>query len=167
MSIAVSRSPAGYFSPATVPHRDRRATAERRIHLEGKPLIEPEPESESSWGRHALLAGFLGVVLGSMGVMAVLAQQAASSPAGQTANLAMAQQPVAAAVAAARFDTTPAASPVSAFPAITATTDASTVEAVPGAESYSEDAAGVPGATYREPPVVQTGASRLAATVAR
>ena len=148
MSITVSSSTASYFSPATLPQRDRRATAERRVPMKAKPSAEAE--AESSWGRHALLTGVLGVVLGYTGVMAVLAQRAASS-AEQTANLAMVQQPVAAVtVTAPLFDATPAVS------AVAGTTGAAIAEAVAGAESYSEDAAGVPGATYREPPVVRS-----------
>ena len=159
MSITVSSSTASYFSPATLPQRDRRATAERRVPMKAKPLAESEVES--SWGRHALLTGVLGVVLGSTGVMAVLAQRAASS-AEQTANLAMAQQPVAAVtVTAPLFDATPAVS------AVAGTTGAAIAEAVAGAESYSEDAAGVPGATYREPPVMPPVTSGLNATPAR
>ena len=127
--------------------------------MKAKPLAESEVES--SWGRHALLTGVLGVVLGSTGVMAVLAQRAASS-AEQTANLAMAQQPVAAVtVTAPVFDATPAVS------AVAGTTGAAIAEAVAGAESYSEDAAGVPGATYREPPVMPPVTSGLNATPAR
>ena len=161
MSITVSSSTASYFSPATLPQRDRRATAERRVPMKAKPLAEAEAEAESSWGRHALLTGVLGVVLGSTGVMAVLAQRAASS-AEQTANLAMAQQPVAAVtVTAPVFDATPAVS------AVAGTTGAAIAEAIAGAESYSEDAAGVPGATYREPPVMPPVTSGLNATPAR
>lgn len=169
MSITVSDNLTGYFSPATLPHRDRRGTAERRLHTEAKPVAQPE----SSWGRHALLAGFVGVVLGSTGVMAVLAERAASSP-EPTANLETVQQPVAAVtVAAPVFDTTPVVSAlVNATSAATgattgATTGAITVGAAAGAESYSEDAAGVPGATYREPPVMVPVASRLPATTER
>ena len=163
MSITVSSSTASYFSPATLPQRDRRATAERRVPMKAKPLAESE--SESSWGRHALLTGVLGVVLGSTGVMAVLAQRAASS-AEQTANSAMAQQPVAAVtVTAPLFDATPAVSAVAGTTG--AATGAAIAEAVAGAESYSEDAAGVPGATYREPPVMPPVTSGLNATPAR
>ncbi len=124
MSITVSDNLTGYFSPATLPHRDRRGTAERRLHTEAKPVAQPE----SSWGRHALLAGFVGVVLGSTGVMAVLAERAASSP-EPTANLETVQQPVAAVtVAAPVFDTTPVVSAlVNATSAATgATTGATT-----------------------------------------
>ena len=157
MSITVSSSTASYFSPATLPQRDRRATAERRVPMKAK----PSAEAESSWSRHALLTGVLGVVLGSTGVMAVLAQRAASS-AEQTANSAMAQQPVAAVtVTAPLFDATPAVS------AVAGTTGAAIAEAVAGAESYTEDAAGVPGATYREPPVMPPVTSGLNATPAR
>ena len=177
MSITVSSSLASYFSPTGMPPRDRRGTAERRVPMAVKPLAE----SESSWGRHALLAGFLGVVLGSTGVMAVLAQRAASHP-EQTANLMSVEQPKTAVTETPlRFDAAPVMSASSAALAANASsamarvtgaatveaTGAVTVEAVAGAESYSEDAPGVPGATYREPPVIQPEASRPPATTAR
>lgn len=131
-----------------------------------------------------MLAGFLGVVLGSTGVMAVLAQRAAS-PAEQTANLMSVEQPKTAVTETPlRFDAAPVMSASSASSAALAAnassamarvtgaatveaTGAVTVEAVAGAESYSEDAPGVPGATYREPPVMQPEASRPPATTAR
>lgn len=128
-----------------------------------------------------MLAGFLGVVLGSTGVMAVLAQRAAS-PAEQTANLMSVEQPKTAVTETPlRFDAAPVMSASSAALAANASsamarvtgaatveaTGAVTVEAVAGAESYSEDAPGVPGATYREPPVIQPEASRPPATTAR
>ena len=173
MSITVSSSLASYFSSATMPQTDRRSSAERRAQMKANPLAE----SESSWGRHALLAGFLGVVLGSTGVMAVLAQRAASHP-EPSANVTPVEQPKAAAtVTSALFDAAPAVSASSAALAANASsamtkvtgevTGAATIEAAAGAESYSEDAAGVPGATYREPPVMQPAASRLPATPAR
>lgn len=170
MSITVSSSLASYFSSAALPHMDRRGTAERRVPVNPKPLAEPQP----SWGRHAMVAGFLGVVLGSAGAMAVLAQRAASIQ-DQPANLVVAQQPASAVtVTAPLFDATPAASgvhTVAANPAVARTTGAATgaatVEAAASAESYSEDAASVPGASYREPPVIPPGASRPHSTSAR
>lgn len=167
MSITVSSNLASYFAHATMPQTDRRGTAERRAQMKrAKPLAESEP----SWGRHAMVAGCLGVVLGSTGAMAVLAQRAAANP-DQPANLVMAQQPASAVtVTAPLFDATPVVPAVPAANSNSATgaaTVAATVEAAAGAESYSEDAAGVPGATYREPPVIQPGPPRMPGTLAR
>lgn len=157
MSTTVPTHLAGYFSPATMLHKDRRGTTERRMQKDVKPLAEPE----SSWGRHVLLAGFLGVVLGATGVIAALAQGSASYP-EQSANVATARHPVAAlTLPTPLFDATPAVS------ALAATTDPVAVEAAAGAESYSEDAAGVPGATYREPPARLPVASRPLGNTAR
>ena len=170
MSISVSSSLPSYFSHATMPQIDRRGIAERRVRINAQPLGESEP----SWGRPAFVAGIVGVVLGSAGAMAVLAQRSAAVP-ELTASGVNVEQPVPAlSVKAPLLDATPAASVVRAAhsspgvmagPTI-ATTVAAKVEEAAGAESYSEDAAGVPGATYREPPVMQPGASTLPATIA-
>ena len=170
MSISVASSLSSNFSHATMPQMDRRATTERRVQANAEPLGESEP----SWGRHAFVAGFLGVVLGSTGVIAVLAQRDASNPELSTNLMSVKQPETTVAGTPALFDAAPVASAVSAASAssavasvVSAATGALTAEAAAGAESYSEDAAGVPGATYREPPVIQAEASRLPATTAR
>ena len=174
MSTSVSSSFASYVARATIPHMDRRGIAERRVKTKAKPLAESAP----SWGRHVFGAGLLGVVLGSAGSIAVIAQRAASSP-ELTADLVRVEQPVtAAAVAVPAFAATPVASAVEAATASSAIAGPTglaagaakveaTVEAGAGAGSYSEDAAGVPGATYREPPVIQPGPPRMTGTIAR
>ena len=170
MSITVSSSLSSNFSYAAMPGMDRRATSERRVQSNAKPLGESEP----SWGRHAFVAGFLGVVLGSTGAIAVLAQRDASNPEPITNLMSVKQPETTVTGTPALFDATPFASAVSAASAssavasvVSAATGALTAEAAASAESYSEDAAGVPGATYREPPVIQPEASRPPATTAR
>ena len=166
MSISVASSLSSNFSHATMPQMDRRATTERRVQTNAKPLGESEP----SWGRHAFVAGFLGVVLGSTGVIAVLAQRDASNPEPGTNLMSVKQPETTVAGTPALFDATPVASAVlaaNASSAVARVTGAATVEAAASAESYSEDAPGVPGATYREPPVIPAEASRLPATTAR
>ena len=168
MSISVSSSFASYFSHATMPQIDRRGIAERRVRINAKPLGESEP----SWGRHAFVAGIVGVVLGSAGAMAVLAQRAAAVL-ERTASGVKVETPVpTVTVSAPLFDATPVVPVVPAVQAAISSsvaaevTGAATIEVAAGAGSYSEDAAGVPGATYREPPVMQPGASTLPATIA-
>lgn len=137
MSISLSTSFPGNFSRAVTPEMDRRAHIDRRAEM------KPMPVPERSWARHALAAGCVGALLGSSAALAVLQQREVALP--ESANTAVkAQQPLPeAAIAAPMFDITPFAAPATA-----------TGERV-GTESYSEDAAGVPSATYHEPPKVQ------------
>jgi hypothetical protein len=128
------------FSRAVTPELDRRAHTDRRSQM------TPMPTPERSWARHALLAGFVGALLGSTGAMAVLEQRVALSP-EQTAVVDKARSAVPAmAIMAPLFDTA----------AFSPTAPSSTANSAPtGTESYSEDAAGVPSATYHEPPKAQ------------
>jgi hypothetical protein len=144
MSISLTLSNATPFnSPvahplarALTPHMDRRAHTDRRTPLKPMPVVE------RSWASHALVAGCLGALLGSTAAFAVLQKHqidaAGHAVAGTVAEAAL----PAAAVMAPLFDTTPfAASSLKSEPTASAAN-----------ESYSEDAAGVPSATYHEPP---------------
>ena len=152
MSLSLSLSPvpqtAHLFSHplarAAVPHMDRRAHSDRRIPLKPMPVVE------RSWTRHVVVAGCLGVLLGSTAAFGLLEQRL---PAGSelTRSAVNLEPLVPAAVAATAimaplFDTAPFASGVAS------STSSSNAGLATGAESYSEDAAGVPSATYHEPP---------------
>lgn len=142
----------GSFARAVTPELDRRAHTERRAQL------KPMPVPERSWAHHALVAGCLGVLLGSAAAFAVLQKQyldAAAHPASGTATEA--HMP-AAAIMAPLFDTTPFAANV---PSASASLSKAENVASPGGESYSEDAAGVPSATYYEPPTMSSSRSAL------
>lgn len=137
MSHTFSNSMSGGFSRAITPQLDRRAHTDRRSQL------KPMPVLERTWARHALVAGVVGVLLGSSGAMALLAQRVTATP-DHVAVIARADSALPAlAVMAPLFDTTPFLPP-----APNATETSTPV----GTESYSEDAAGVPSATYQEPP---------------
>lgn len=137
MSITLSTSFPGNFSRAVTPEMDRRAHTDRRV-----PLM-PMPQAERSWARHALVAGCIGAVLGSSAAMAVLQQRELALPESVATNTNMHQAVPEAAIMAPMFDTTPFAPP------------STSTRPSAGSESYSEDAAGVPSATYHEPPPAQ------------
>ncbi len=145
MSVSLSNSFSSHFSDSfartVTPQLDRRAHTERRTPM------TPMPVLERPWARHALAAGFVGVILGCTGAMVVLTQRATAEPVQAALTLQAESALPEAAVMAPLFDTTPFASPV-----LTATGNST-----PGStESYSEDAPGVPSATYQEPPSAQT-----------
>lgn len=135
----------GGFSRAVTPELDRRAHTDRRSQM------TPMPTPERSWARHAILAGFVGALLGSTGAMAVLEQRAAAGSEQSSVVATAETAEPAMAIMAPLFD-------IAAFSstAPSSTANSTTANSTPaGAESYSEDAAGVPGATYHEPPNVQ------------
>lgn len=137
----------GSFSRAVTPELDRRAHTDRRSQM------TPMPTPERSWARHAILAGFVGALLGSTGAMAVLEQRAA---AGSEQSSVVATAEPAMAIMAPLFDIAAFSSTAPSSTANSTTANSTTANSTPtGAESYSEDAAGVPGATYHEPPNVQ------------
>ena len=149
ISLSLSRAPqiAHPLARAATAHMDRRAHSDRRTPLKPMPVVE------RSWGSHALVAGCLGALLGSTAAFAVL--QTNQIDAGAVASAeAIADTEAqgtlpAAAVMAPLFDTTPfAASGPKSEPAAT-----------PASEWYSEDAAGVPNATYHEPPKLPVASS--------
>lgn len=149
ISLSLSRAPqiAHPLARAATAHMDRRAHSDRRTPLKPMPVVE------RSWGSHALVAGCLGALLGSTAAFAVL--QTNQIDAGAVASAeAIADTEAqgtlpAAAVMAPLFDTTPfAASGPKSEPAAT-----------PASEWYSEDAAGVPSATYHEPPKLPVASS--------
>ncbi len=78
MSVSLSNSFSSHFSDSfartVTPQLDRRAHTERRTQM------TPMPVLERPWARHALAAGFVGVILGSTGAMAVLTQRATAVP---------------------------------------------------------------------------------------
>ena len=129
---------------AAVPHMDRRAHTDRRIPMKPMPVIE------RSWTRHVVVAGCLGALLGSTAAFGLLEQRqsAGSEPTRSAVNL---EPLVPAAVAATAimaplFDTAPFTSGAAL------STSLSNADPATGTASYSEDAAGVPSATYHEPP---------------
>ena len=137
----------GGFSRAVTPELDRRAHTDRRSQM------TPMPTPERSWARHAILAGFVGALLGSTGAMAVLEQRAA---AGSEQSSVVATAEPAMAIMAPLFDIAAFSSTAPSSTANSTTANSTTANSTPtGSESYSEDAAGVPGATYHEPPNVQ------------
>ena len=149
ISLSLSRAPqiTHPLARAATAHMDRRAHSDRRT------LLKPMPVTEPSWGSHALVAGCLGVLLGSTAAFAVLHNNqidagAVAIPEAIAGAEVLATLP-AAAIMAPLFDTTPfAASGPKSEPAAT-----------PTPESYSEDAAGVPSATYHEPPSLPVASS--------
>lgn len=123
------------FRLATLPQLDRRMHTDRRAQMKAMPLVQPP------WPRRVVVAGCLGVLLGSTGAMAVLSQRVALSPQqADTAMTARQNAPVSA---------TPSR-PLNVGSNLLAADAGSTAGA--GPESYSEDAAGVPSARYYEPP---------------
>lgn len=153
ISLSLSRAPqiAHPLARAATAHMDRRAHSDRRTPLKPMPVVE------RSWGSHALVAGCLGALLGSTAAFAVLqtnqidagAVASAEAIANTIAGTEAQGMLPAAAVMAPLFDTTPfAASGPKSEPAAT-----------PASESYSEDAAGVPSATYHEPPKLPVASS--------
>lgn len=146
MSISLSSSPSshftGSFSRALTPQMDRRAYADRRT------LLKPMPVVVRSWAQYAVIGVCLGVLIGSTAAFAVLAQRQTSGneSAASAVNLELAVP--AAAIMAPLFDTAPF---VASVPSASTRLTRADSAANPGGESYSEDAAGVPGATYQEP----------------
>ena len=146
MSLSLSNSFSSNYSDSfartVTPQLDRRAHTERRTQMTPMPM----PLLERPWARHTLAAGIVGVLLGSTGAMAVLTQRVTAVPV-QAALATQAESALpAVAIMAPLFDTTPFSSPAS-----TATGNPTPVST----ESYSEDAPGVPSATYQEPPNVR------------
>ncbi len=128
---------------AAMPHMDRRAYTDRRTPLKPMPVVQ------RSWARHALVAGCLGALLGSTAAFALLQKQQIDATARSALAASVDTAVPAAAVMAPLFDTAPFVASVPSASTSLSKTDGT---ANPGNESYSEDAAGVPSATYHEPP---------------
>lgn len=129
---------------AAMPHMDRRAHTDRRIALKPMPVVE------RSWTRHVVVAGCVGALLGSSAALGLI-EQRQSAVSEQPRSAVNLEPLVPAAVAATAimaplFDTAPFTSGVAP------STSSSNADPATGAASYSEDAAGVPSATYHEPP---------------
>jgi hypothetical protein len=140
---------------AAMPHMDRRAYTDRRTPLKPMPVVE------RAWARHALVAGCLGALLGSTAAFALLQKQQIDAADQSALSAPLETALPAAAVMAPLFDTaafsssaasTVAPSAVTGVPSASASLLKAESTANPGSESYSEDAAGVPSATYHEPP---------------
>lgn len=148
------------FRFATLPQLDRRLHTDRRARMKAMPLVQPP------WPRRVVVAGCLGVLLGSTGAMAVLSQRAALSPL-QTA-VAVPARPTEPQTGSALPMNRSMATPP---PVLMAGGNSLAVPAEPVAgaapESYSEDAAGVPSARYFEPPVLMPAASGQTANAGR
>lgn len=140
------------FRLAILPQLERRLHTDRRARMKAMPLVQPP------WPRRVVVAGCLGVFLGSAGAMAVLSQRAALSPSPPAiAGTARQDAPVSSyGLQMNNATATPAGPPTAGGSPL-----AAEAEPIAGAgpESYSEDAASVPSARYYEPPALQRAAS--------
>ena len=157
MSIALSSGHPGSRSTrlARPSARSENPKMDRRAHTERRAQMKAMPGVDQPWTRHAILAGCLGAFLGSAGALAILEQRSFKGIDQAAERVKSTGFEPATAAMAPLFDT-------QYFPPTAL--KAGAVQPVPqagsAAETYSEEAPFVPGATYHEPSSAGASPSR-------